>query len=32
MTTLSIEEKKEYGKVLSDAKTIMTDAYEIKEQ
>ena len=32
MTTLSIEEKKEYGKVLSDAKIILTDAYENKEQ
>ena len=32
MTTLSIEEKKEYGKTLSDAKTLLTDAYENKEQ
>jgi phenylalanyl-tRNA synthetase alpha subunit len=32
MTTLSIEEKKTYGKTLSDAKTILTDAYENKEQ
>lgn len=32
ITTLSIEEKKTYGKTLSDAKTILTDAYESKEQ
>lgn len=32
MTTLSIEEKKEYGKILSDAKLILSEAYENKEQ
>jgi len=32
MASLSIEEKKEYGKTLSDAKVILTDTYESKEQ
>ncbi|MCF7835274.1 phenylalanine--tRNA ligase subunit alpha [Candidatus Gracilibacteria bacterium] len=32
MATLSIEEKKEYGKILSDAKLTLTETYESKEQ
>jgi len=32
MSTLPLEEKKEYGKNLSDAKIILTQAYENKEQ
>ena len=32
MATLSIEEKKEAGKVLSESKTIINEAYEAKEQ
>lgn len=32
MTSLSIEEKKTYGKILSDAKALLTDAYADKEQ
>jgi len=32
MATLSPDEKKEAGKVLSEAKTALTDAYEHKER